>query len=192
MTLELFIFLLVLLPVLLRGWQGLRHGATREIRHCLIYLFGMLVALRYWYPVTGTVSNWFHLDPRLLAAGAFAVLFVVAAELAAFAINFRAQYVQSVQANPSNDWLGAILGLFSGALIGCSLLVLAAVAMPVLIPGFDRQKFPMPIERLPLEAFRAIEQNVAGVPLQSPAHTPLPELSTGGNPDAKPVEFVWD
>ena len=192
MTLELFLFLLVLVPVLLRGWQGRRHGATREIRHCLIYLFGMLAALRYWYPVTGAVSNWFHLDPRLSAVGAFAVLFFLAAGLAAYAINFRAQYVQSVQANPANDWLGAILGLFSGALIGCSLLVLVAVAMPVLAPGFDRQKFPLPLERLPLDAFRMIEQNVAGVPPESPAHTPLPELSTGGNSDAKPVEFVWD
>ena len=192
MTLELFLFLLVLVPVLLRGWQGRRHGATREIRHCLIYLFGMLAALRYWYPVTGAVSNWFHLDPRLSAVAAFVILFLLAAAVAAFAINFRAEYLRSVHASPANDWLGAILGLFSGALIGCSLLVLAVVGMPVLKPGFDRHNFPLALEHLPFDAFRAIEQRVAGIPPQSPAHTPLPELSTGGNLAAKPVEFVWN
>ncbi|MFA7344656.1 MAG: CvpA family protein [Terrimicrobiaceae bacterium] len=187
MPLEPAICLIVLVPVLLRAWQGWRYGATREIRHCLIYLFGMLVAVRYWYPVTAALVHWFHRDPRLSAAAAFATLFFLAAELAALAVNFRAEYVQSVRANPINDCLGAILGVFSGALIGCSLLLVVSLESPALMPGFDRQKLPLPLDRLPLDVFRMVEQNVAGVPLQGPAHTPLPSL-----PATTPPNFVWD
>ena len=192
MILELGIFLIALLAVLLRVWQGWRHGATREIRWLLACLFGMLVALRYWYQATEAVSRWVHRDPRLLAAAVFAVLFVVAAELAFFAIRRRAEHVQSVEPNPLNTLLGAILGLFSGAVIGSSLLLVFSLELPALTSGFDRRNFPLPLEQLPLGAFRAIEKNIAGIPPQSPSHTPLPELPAGGEPASKPPGFVWD
>lgn len=192
MTLELSVFLVALAPVLLRVWQGWRCGATREIRYLLMYLFAMLVALRYWYPATDAVSQWLPRDPRLLAGGVFPVLFFVGAWLASFAIKWRAGHVQSVQANPLDNLLGAILGLFSGAIIGCSLLLIVSVELPVLMAGFDRQKFPLPADQLPFGVFRMVERNVAGIPTQSLSRTPLPELSPGESPAPNPSAFVWD
>jgi len=97
-----------------------------------------------------------------------------------------------VQSNRLNNLLGAILGLFSGAIIGGSLLLIVSMGLPVLMTGFDRQKFPLALEQLPLDAFREIERNIAGIPPQSASHTPLPELTAAENSASNPPAFVWD
>ena len=192
MTLEYVVFFIALLPVLLRAWQGWRFGATREIRHTILYLFGMLVALRFWYPVTLAISQWINRDARLVAAVVFTVLFFLAAELASLAIRFRAEHFESVQENRPNQVLGSILGLVSGALLGGSLLLIFSMELPAMLPGFDPQKFPLPLEKLPVDIFRGMEKNIAGISEQNPAHTPLPEIpATGATPAQTAPAFVW-
>lgn len=105
----------------------------------------------------------------------------------------REGHVQSVQANPLDNLLGAILGLFSGAILGCSLLLIVSVELPVLMAGFDRQKLPLPADQLPFGVFRMVERNVAGIPTQSLSRTPpcrnfLPANST--NPSAKVGQII--
>lgn len=174
MPAELLIFLLGLLPVALRGWIGWRTGATLEMRHTLVYLFAVLAALRYWRPASETVLGFLPLDPQFAAAGVFLAIFVLAALVAALIVNLKGEFYQSVAPNLFDNALGAVCGVFSGALLGGVLVMLCAFVMPGKVEAFDAAKFPARLDRLPQWVYQTVEAGVARIAAKSPAATQFP------------------
>jgi len=177
MAWELIIFLLALILTGLRVWMGWRLGATAEMRYVLAFLFAMLVSLRYWHPLTAAVSGLITIDPQILAAGVFALIFVLAWMLAALVVNLRGEVYQSVLPNPVDNGLGALCGLVSGALLGGSVMLFFAIALPGKFGGFEPDHFPVRLNHIPIGTFRFIEEDVAGMPADSPAHTLFPSVN---------------
>ncbi|HEY8902139.1 MAG TPA: CvpA family protein [Chthoniobacterales bacterium] len=118
------------LPILIGMWRGWRHGATLELRYTLAISFGILLTLRYWEPLTGMLSQAMNFDARWLAVGAAVVLFSLGFALAGFVVRIKAEAFPEAQSDPVNQVLGAVSGLFSGALLASGIIWVSAVAMP--------------------------------------------------------------
>jgi Uncharacterized membrane protein, required for colicin V production len=181
MSIELIIFLVALVPVVVRTVLGWRGGATLEMRHVLVYLFSLLAALRYWKPGTELALEMFSGDPQILGALVFLLAYVVAAVLAGFLVNLRGEFYQSVAPNKFDNALGALCGLVSGTLLGGTLLLFAAFLLPGRVGNFDAAKYPVRLDLVPVRIFQTIETGVAGVAPDSPARTQFPVP-----PDATP------
>ena len=186
MLLPLLIFLIALIPVVLRAWMGWRLGATTEMRYLLTALFASLVALRYWYLTTLEAADFIPLAARFLAVGVFGIEFSAAWLVASLIVNLKGEVYQSVLPNPLDQVLGVVSGLFSGALLGGSLLLILAVGLTGNPAGFDARKFPVRLDQFPIAAFQILEQRVADVPADSVAHTLFPQAENSSGTPAVP------
>lgn len=193
MPLELILFFVALVPVLWRGWLGWKMGATSELRFLIVSLFGLLVALRYWYQTTAALTDFLPIDPQYLAAGVCIVLFLAAAALAGLVVNLKGEVYQSVQTNYLDSGLGVVSGLLGGGLIAASILLAASVALPGKVEGFDVKNYPMALHEYPAALFRELEKNVAHIEQASTAHTPLPVLKGSSDASAGNAKVVtWE
>lgn len=89
-------------------------------------------------------------------------------------MNLRGEVYQSLLPNPVDNVLGAICGLVSGALLGGSVMLFFAIALPGKSGGFAPDNFPVRLNHMPTGTFRLIEEVGAGVPSDSPEHTLFP------------------
>jgi uncharacterized membrane protein required for colicin V production len=186
MSIELIVFLVALLPVVLRALLGWRSGATLELRHTLVYLFSMLAALRYWKPATEFALGMVSLDPQVVSTIVFLVIYLVAALFSGLIVNLKGEFFQSVAPNKLDNALGAVSGLLSGALLGGVVLMLCAFLMPGKVENFDASKFPARLDQFPAWVFQTVETNVGQVALNSTARTQFP-VPPAVEPPAKPV-----
>jgi uncharacterized membrane protein required for colicin V production len=122
--------LIAALPILVGMWRGWRQGATLELRYTLAISFGILVALRYWEPFTGILTRAMNFDARWLAVGAAVILFSLGFAVASFVVKIKEDAFPEAQSDPVNQVLGAVAGLFSGALLASGIIWVSAVAMP--------------------------------------------------------------
>jgi uncharacterized membrane protein required for colicin V production len=183
MPLETILFLVALLPILWRAWCGYRMGATVEFRYAIVCFFALLVALRYWYPLTSLVHGFIQIDVQYLTAGVCIVLFLLGAAVASLIIDIKAQIYLSVRQNPLDTVLGVIAGMISGAAIGCSILLAASVALPGKVDSFATANYPLPLHEYPAAIFRTVEQNIAHIAFESTSHTPIPTVKISEEPD---------
>lgn len=190
MPLETILFLVAFLPVLWRCWYGYRMGATVEFRYAIVFFFALLVALRYWYPLTAFLRDYIPVDLQYLTAGVSIVLFLAGAGVAALVVELNGQIYLSVRSNPLDTVLGVLAGVVSGASISLSILLAASVALPGKVDNFAVSNYPMPLHEYPAAIFRTIEQNVAHIAVESSSHTMLPAIKAGEEP-GKPAVLDW-
>jgi uncharacterized membrane protein required for colicin V production len=186
MSIELIIFLVALLPIVLRGLLGWRAGATFELRHTLVYLFSLLAALRYWKPGTEIALGIFGSDPQVVSAIVFLLVYLIAAVVSGIIVNLKGEFYQSVAPNKLDNVLGAICGIFSGALLGGVILLLGAFLMPGKVENFDAAKFPVRLDQFPVWVFQTVETEVAGIAPNSDARTQFPVPPAASAPEPKP------
>lgn len=183
---SLIILIVALLLVALGGWRGWRHGAASELRHLLANLFAVLVALRYWQPLTLWLEIYVKVPVQFLAAAVFLILFILAWIAAAYVVNFCGSKFQSVQIDRMDSSLGALAGVFGGALLGGSLMLVLAVALPGRVDGITEVRYPLPLEQVPIQTCRMVQTCVAGIPADSSAATRFPEVQLTSEPP-----LVW-
>jgi uncharacterized membrane protein required for colicin V production len=127
---EISLLVLAALPIFYRAWSGWRYGASVELRYLLTFFFAVLVATRYWQPVTETLTGAVTFEPRLIALVAFLALFAAGAAVAGFAVDLRSKFYQSVKANYVDNVLGLAAGLCSGVLLSACILWVSTIVMP--------------------------------------------------------------
>lgn len=174
MSIELIVFLVALLPIVLRGMLGWRAGATLELRHTLVYLFSMLAALRYWKPATEFALVIVSMDPQVVSTIVFLAIYLAAALLSGLIVNLRGEFYQSVAPNRLDNGLGAACGVLSGALLGGVVLLLCAFLLPGKVENFNAAKFPVRLDQFPAWVFQKIETGVGQVGVNSSARTQFP------------------
>lgn len=165
--------------ILYRAWAGWRQGATNEMRHLITNLFGLLFAVRFWQPCAESLIVGVTIDPRWVTTGTFVALFGVGAMVAGFVVKLNAPAYQSVKADYVNQGLGVVAGIFSGALLGGSLLWLASVATP---DQFAAAPSAKALAQFPRDVVRRLEGSVAGVGAASPSRMKFPRVALGQVP----------
>jgi uncharacterized membrane protein required for colicin V production len=178
-TSEISLLVIAVLPVLYRAWIGWRHGASTEVRHLLVNLFGVLVAVRFWQPWTQTISTGLTFDPRWIALSSFVLLYALGSAVAGFTVRLKSEVYQSVKPDPVNRGLGLLFGGFTGALLGACLLWLAMIALP---GKFDAVPLAGSLAGWPRAIVRSIETNIAGVAPDSTGRTKYPQVTVAEMP----------
>lgn len=171
---DISLIALALVPPIYRAWRGWREGAATEVRFTVVILFALLVAIRYWQPTAEALSAGLTFDPRLVALGAFGILFVVGALVSGYAVRLRATTYRSTEPDPVNRLLGLIAGFVSGGLVGAAFLWLATIAAP---GKLDALPMARAISDAPRAVYQTIERSLAGVPAEGDARTRFPVVT---------------
>lgn len=170
---DIFILVLAVAAISYRGWQGWCAGAATEIRHSLMLIFGMLLAIRYWQSVAESLTKAISFDPRWITIGTFILLFSIGAVFLGVLVGLKGQTFQSVERNYLDHVLGLAAGLFTGVLVGASIVWLSTIATP---GRFGSEKLAQSFLGIPRDVFCAIETGV-GVAPDSAGRTHYPEAS---------------
>lgn len=196
----ILIILLLIAPMLFRAWMGWAQGAVAETRQTLVQLFAVLVALRYLQLITEWFSGLVSFDPRYVAAVTFVGLYAIAAVVAGFVVQIKAEVFQSVNRDYINQGVGVLLGLFSGSLIGGVLLLLAGLVIPPQMLSTDSGS-PGGIMRWPIPLVQTVERSLAGIRENDPARIRYPEVKaveedagekSGEESDEPKLKLVWN
>ncbi|MGC1480034.1 MAG: CvpA family protein [Chthoniobacterales bacterium] len=151
-------FVLLAVPALYRGWLGWRDGATTEMRHLIVIVFSVLLALRFWEPGTRIILNLVAADPRWIALFVFSLLAVVGATFASLAVRLQGYAFHQAKANVVDQVLGVIVGLAGGTLVGGTLAMLMVLALPNRYGADDTPEVALRPGSLPLEFCRQVEE----------------------------------
>lgn len=185
---EYIILIIATVPVLVRASLGWRRGLTTEIRSVLVYLFALLVALRYWQPVANKVTPMLPIDSAATAAWVFFALFFVASIASAVVTGLRGKVFQSVNSNPLDQILGLAAGVFSGSILAGALLLIVSLTLPARWPEFDPGRIPSRVDHWPYAILRAVEDHI----VRAPGSVLLPDFEPqDATPEGKRV-LTWN
>lgn len=171
---DLSLFGVALIVILYRAWAGWRYGATNEMRFVITNVFALLLASCLWRPCAQALIAGVTLDPRWVTTGTFVALFALGGTVAGFVVRAGAKAYQSVKADYVNQALGLCAGLFTGAIMGGSLLWLATVASP---EQFAAAPAARALAEFPASLVRGLETRVAGVDPASPGRLKFPRTT---------------
>lgn len=183
--LDVSFVLLALLPAAYRAWQGWTHGAAAEVRHLVVNVFGLLVAIRYWQPWTEALAGGLSFDARIVALAAFVLLYALGALVAAFVVRLRAPTYRAVGREPLQQALGVVAGGFSGLLLTGTILWMGTIAAP---GKFDDLAPARDLAAWPQAFYQSVERTLAGVPAGSPERTRFPAVTVAPSPIGAPSE----
>jgi len=177
------------LLILLGSMQlGMKSGAVSALTWMLTGVLSLFVAMRYWFLLCRLAVTYETLPQPmlpLLAILCFWVLFVLVWVAFMKLCDKRIRKFESVASSFLERLLGAVFGIVNGAVVAVALLL----TFSILTPQYFSEKstvFPIPLDSLPMMAFRAVETSLAQVPESDPAHTLLPRLH---NTDPNPAVF---
>jgi uncharacterized membrane protein required for colicin V production len=176
--------------VFLTAQMGQRSGALLALGSMLGVLFGLLVALRFWFLASQWVgqheSNETSWSP-LHSIVVFWTIFILVIFIASILRKNYTEVFESVFPSSIDRILGAAFGLTSGLVVVTALMMTLSIASPTLWPAYQSGQLPIPLDRYPLQAYRLIETRLAAIPPTDPAHTPLPKLQD--KPAGTPAAF---
>lgn len=187
MTWDILIPVCLGVPILLAAWHGWSYGATYEFRHLLTHLIALLAAMWFWQSTNQAITGAFKLDARLAAAIAFACVYGVAFAIAGYAVALKAPAYCSVEANPLDQILGILAGLFTGSIVGGAIVLILTLVTP---PNVQLSETALVAREWPARVFRLAER-IAGIPADSPERASLPAIEyheERADPNAAPSE----
>jgi putative copper export protein len=173
--------------VLLFVRAGIKAGGFIALAGMLGSLFALLVAMRYWFEASRAASGLEKSSLSLLAAVIFWMIFLLAAVIFKKLRENYTDVFEFVHPSIVDHALGAIFGTVTGAVYVTALMMTISLLAPQFWPGYKPAGLPLPVDRLPVRAYRFVEVHIAGVSKTDPGHTLLPELQDAGTKD--PVKF---
>lgn len=183
---ENIILVLVVVPVVMRAVLGWRMGADVEMRRLLVYVVAGVVTLVFGNYVANWLAQGFgRVEPHVLLACIFLVIFALAAGVATLVLNCLGVPAEGDALRLPDRALGFLVGLVFGALIGAVLIAVAGLIIPSLAPSFDSASIPLVGDK-PLVVVRALEKRIALAPWV-PLPTPTPESSEPAAPAPPPA-----
>lgn len=160
-----------ILVILALAWAGIKFGVFYELTSTLLLFWAMMITLRYWYLATGLLLSWVPAAGSYAPFLAYWALFLIGCLPLIIVMNRITQ--DSVPRYPKvvDSVLGFIFGLSSGIIIVCSVMTSVPAITPKVWPAYNRDALLLPLDRVPIETYRYIEQHWVGVLETDPAHT---------------------
>lgn len=154
---------------------GSKTGALPALRWMLGSLLALLVALRYDFLASRSASALQPVPTPILAALCLWLLFGAVLYVFRKGCDDYLEPFESETPSIIERLLGAVFGGVTGAVFVAVVVLSAGILAPQLFA--ERSTLlPVPIEELPVVAYRWVETNLAGISENDPAHTPLPQL----------------
>ncbi len=185
---EMVLSVLAFALILALARLGMNFGAFYEIASTLFLFLAMMVALRYWYPITRLLAPWFNGQNGYAAFGAFWIAFLLGTVplivlMSRVSHEATPRYPKVVDAA-----LGLVFGAASATILVCTVMTSLSVIVPKLWRDYDRQKLIVPFDLAPVIVYQTIEQRLVGIPPTDPGHTRLPTFE---KEDADDLYKYW-
>jgi hypothetical protein len=185
---EIVISILAFLIILGMARLGMYFGAFYEVTSTVFLFFAMMFALRYWYLITRLLSPWFSGQNGYAAFGAFWIAFLVGSIpliilMARVGWESSPRYPRVVDAA-----LGLLFGAVSSAILVCTVMSSLSVIVPKVWSGYNPDKLILPMDKVPIEMYQAVEQRWLGVGPKDPGHTRFPTFEKN---DADDLYKYW-
>ncbi len=185
---EIVISVLAFLIILGFARLGMHFGAFYELASTVFQFLAMMIALRYWWLFTRLLSPWFNGQNGYAAFGAYWVMFLVGVTplmvlTARVERQSTPQYPRVIDAG-----LGLIFGAVSAAILVCTVMTSLSVIIPKVWSDYDRQKLILPMDRVPIAVYQAVENSWLGITPTDPGHTRFPTFE---KTDADDMHKYW-
>lgn len=185
---EFFICFGAFLIALLFVRIGLRSGAFTALSRMLPAVLSLFIALRCWFPVSRWVVGYKTVPLPILAVAVFWALFFIATLVFSKLLSNYVEKIESVFESALDHALGALFGAVHGAVFATALMLTLSIAAPLFWPAYQPAALPLPIDRVPLMAYRFVEKRAADIGEHDPAHTLLPAMKQA---DAADPAAFW-
>jgi hypothetical protein len=162
--------------VLISAQIGVRQSAYLALCGTLGVVLAAAVALRYWFVASRFIGIHEEMPKTIHFVVVFWVMFILAGYVFA---TLRHRYTEVFESGfPSllGRLLGGLLGLVRGVVIMALVVMTATIILPRFWPAYLPGQLPVPVDRWPVQAYRFIETQVAGIGPAEQGHTPLPSL----------------
>jgi len=185
---EIVISVLAFLIILGFARLGIHFGAFYELASTAFLFLAMMIALRYWWLFTRLLSPWFNGENAYAAFGAYWVMFLVGVT-PLMVLTARVERQATPRYPRVVDLVfGLIFGAVSAAILVCTVMTSLSVIVPKVWADYDRQKLILPLDRVPIAIFQAVEKRCLGIAPTDPGHTRFPTLE---KTDADDMDKYW-
>ncbi len=116
--------IIILIPLLLFGWQGYRKGFIIEVATLAALLLGIYFALYFSDFAATLLTKYFTIDEKYLAAVSFVVTFIVVVVVVILVGKIVQKFINLLLLGFLNKAAGAVFGVLKGALLVSVLLVI--------------------------------------------------------------------
>ena len=185
---ETIISVVALLLILEMGRLGSLFGFFLELTSTLLLFFAMMVGLRYWFVATQLL----RLHATIPVPYAMLICFWTVFVACSVPLVLLTQRISEdkVPRYPRrfDALLGFVFGVASGTILVCIVLTSLSIVLPTMWTTYDQSRLLVPLDQVPLRAYRFVEQNCLRIPADDARHTPLPTLVAT---NAEDVAQVW-
>ncbi len=171
------------------GIVGAREGLFRALARFGFGLFGLIFAMRWWYPGTLTVAEWLTVKPEQVSFAVFwAVYAVVLLPFSAMLKSLNHDFLPDYPALLER-FVGFFFGAANAAILSSAILLSVTLNLPRLLPGYDEARLLLPLQRFPEMIYRPVEKTLAAPGPLAQSRTVLPVLEKD-TPDSA-LRAVW-
>lgn len=181
---ESVIFYAALLFVFVSGQMGMKAGAFPSLSTMVATVLSLLIALRYWFPVSRLACSYETASLLVVATVVFWTIFLGALFGVIKLCESHLETFESIKPSLFGRVVGAVFGCVSGAVIVTTLMMTLTILAPTVLPSYNHSALPLAIDAAPEKFFRLIETQVGRVKADDPSHTRLPDPvnSTSSDP----------
>jgi uncharacterized membrane protein required for colicin V production len=169
------ISVLAILAILGLGRLGMFLGAFYEVTSTVSVFLAMMISLRYWYLLTRWAVSWCPPDAVGYATfGSYWVLFLLGC-LPLLAFMSRVTEV-SIPKYPKvvDAVLGLVFGTISATVIVCCVMTSLSVVGPKIWEEYNHEALVLPLDKVPIEVYQAVERKWLHIGTNDCAHTRFP------------------
>lgn len=173
---ETVISVVALLLILELGRLGSLFGFFLELTSTLLLFFAMMVSLRYWFVATQLLRSHATIPvPYAMLICLWAVFVACSVPLVLLTQRIGEEktprYPRRLDA-----LLGFVFGVASGTILVCIVLMSLSVILPTMWTTYDHTRLLVPLDQVPLQVYRLVEDKCLRIPADDVRHTPLPAL----------------
>jgi len=184
---EIVISIAGLLVVLVGAWLCRKERLFLALANALAALFAAAIALRYWWLLARLISSVVSFPAGELCFGCFWVPFGVT-----YYTLLRLKDGVDERDIPLypplvNRIFVPLLAAVPFCVFLCGIMASIQISLPQAWTTYDRTKMPIPWDRLLIDAYQDVEENICGISAHDPSHTRFPALKIPRIPTARPL-----
>ncbi len=186
--LELILSIAAILVILSLARLGTVFGVFYELTSALLLFLAMMITLRYWYVAARWVEATLPGAGAYGAFGSYWAMFLVGCLPLIFVLNRVT--AQSVPRYPKyfDMALGVVFGFIAATILICCVFTSLSVVTPKIWEPYNPNALTLPFDRMPIEAYRYVEQRWLGIDNTDPGHTRFPTFEKS---DADDFQKYW-
>jgi len=171
---ELWICIIAAVIVLMFAKVGTHFGVFYEVTSTIFLFLAMLVALRFWHSMTQLLVPWFNGEQCYAAFVGYWILFLLGsvpliALMSRVTVETMPRYPRMLDA-----MIGFVFGGLSAAILVCTVLTSLSTIAPKVWTDYQRERLILPLDRVPIVVYQAIEEKFLKVAPTDSSHTRFP------------------